>query len=334
MISNNEKGFLPLLVKGSTKVRSKPTNSKTTLDSDEPKSGKIKKLGKLQNIQLQQSKDLKVSLKKGNGLASTNSTPKYTVFELESNTNEKVFSSTIFSKVPTEQSIATRSNPLQQSFRMSSKDSNYIRSATCDKTKESSGRIIRISHLNSEGKLVSISPDKKPHGMLHGCNSLDSLENPDKNMLEVFQEDQINENEDLAMEEDAMEVPQLSKKKKKGYTALSQMMPQNLTEEKAKFFEKGGKYNPNFLYMCQTVKFQYAKPHTKYLVLAKKIMKQVLDEYGSDENYIERFDGRLLNLEETTKSFTKYIQAHGLEDCLELVFSEKTVIREDVLIIS
>ena len=116
-----------------------------------------------------------------------------------------------------------------------------------------------------------------------------------------------------------------SSKKKKGYTALSEMVPLNLEEEKIKFFEKEFKYNPQFEYSNQGFRQQFDKPDTKYMKTAKMILNACNRDFGDDEKYMEATGGRLITKEETEEYFEKYIKELGLEGFLDYVFSEKTV---------
>jgi hypothetical protein len=116
-----------------------------------------------------------------------------------------------------------------------------------------------------------------------------------------------------------------AKKKKKGFAALSEMVPMNLEKEQQLFFQNAFKYNPNFEYISQNIKQQFSKPHAKYLKIAKLILSKCIDEYGTDDAYLERTGGRMLSKDETTQYFEHYIKELGFEECLSLVFSENTV---------
>jgi len=143
-----------------------------------------------------------------------------------------------------------------------------------------------------------------------------------------------NDEEDPQCEIDKEEttVPnQKTGKKKKGYTALSEMVPLNLDEERLRFFERDCKYNPQFEYSNQGFKQQFDKPHTKYLKVAKMILNACISEYGTDENFFEKTGGRVITKEETETYFENYIQEHGLEGCLDIIFSEKTVAPTSVI---
>jgi len=147
---------------------------------------------------------------------------------------------------------------------------------------------------------------------------IDSMENID---------DDENENQcEIEIEKEEAVAPNLkSGKKKKGYTALSEMVPLNLDEERLRFFERDCKYNPQFEYSNQGFKQQFDKPHTKYMKVAKMILNACISEYGTDENFIEKTGGRIITKEETETHFENYIQEHALDGCLDIVFSEKTV---------
>lgn len=146
--------------------------------------------------------------------------------------------------------------------------------------------------------------------------AIDSME------LDHIEETQCEFDEDLVNQGNQM---LKSGKKKKGFTALSEMVPQNLEEEKQKFFEKEYKYNPQFEYINQNFKQHFEKPHTKYLKVSKMILNTCIRNYKDDEEYLEATGGRLITREETETYFDNYIKEHGLEGCLDIVFSENTV---------
>ena len=125
---------------------------------------------------------------------------------------------------------------------------------------------------------------------------------------------------------DTAKNPEDPKKKKKGYSALSEMLPVNLEKEQQTFFINKFKYNPIFEYASTNIKHQFSKPHTKYLKIAKLILNKCIEEYGSDEVYFEKTGGRLINREETTIFFEQYIKKLGLEEYLTLIFSENRVL--------
>lgn len=136
------------------------------------------------------------------------------------------------------------------------------------------------------------------------------------------------ETETCEIDNEAQNTPNVkASKKKKGYTALSEMVPLNLEEERLKFFEKEFKYNPQFEYNMQNFKQHFEKPHTKYLKIAKLILNSCIRDYGDDEQFLEATGGRLITREETEAYFDSYIKELGLEGCLDIVFSEKTVRR-------
>ena len=170
---------------------------------------------------------------------------------------------------------------------------------------------------------------------LHSCNDLVqnqqkieiSIENCGLNYgLNTIQisNNQINLDNKI-LTPDTGKKPEDPKKKKKGYSALSEMLPVNLEKEQQTFFINNFKYNPIFEYSSTNIKQQFSKPHTKFLKIAKLILNKCIEEHGSDEIYLEKTGGRLITREETTIFFEKYIKELGLEEYLTLVFSENTV---------
>jgi len=211
----------------------------------------------------------------------------------------------------------------------------------------------RKDSCNGDNSSTSISPEKKGRKLTAPQSTRSKSEfsklkpqppasqNPytDFHDLEVIDSMEIVDPEDEEPQceidkEEMTQAPQnfKSPKKKKGYTALSEMVPLNLEEERLKFFERGFKGNPQFEYSTSGVfKQQFDKPHTKYMKVAKMILNQCISEYGTDEIYLEKTGGRLITKEETEKYFENYINEHGLDGLLDIVFSEKTVAPTSVI---
>jgi len=156
-----------------------------------------------------------------------------------------------------------------------------------------------------------------------------SCESPDQDENISFDEDckiVENKNEENVEEEGKVLNSSIDQpKKKKVYTALSEMVPLNLEEERKKFFEKNYSYNPQFVYNMQFFKQQFSKPHTRYLKIAKMILNACIKEFGDDEKFLDVTGGRVITQKETEYFFYEYIKQLGLEDHITIVFSENTV---------
>jgi len=185
--------------------------------------------------------------------------------------------------------------------------------------------MIFTSYFRSKSEFSRLKPQPPATQNPYAANEIHDLEVIDS--MEIID----NEDEEAQCEIDEEEMAQAPqnvksvKKKKKGFTALSEMVPLNLEEERLRFFERGFKGNPQFEYSNQNFKQQFDKPHTKYMKVAKMILNQCINEYGTDENYIEKTGGRVLTKEETEKYFENYIKELNLEGHLDIIFSEKTV---------
>ena len=116
------------------------------------------------------------------------------------------------------------------------------------------------------------------------------------------------------------------KKKKKILTALKDMVPLNLNEEKQTFFNLSGNYNPVFQYRMEDLNQKFSQAHTSHLGIAEKILQECIKEFGDDENYIEISGGKLSIQADIEARFAEYIKELGLEKYLKLAFSDKIVI--------
>lgn len=123
------------------------------------------------------------------------------------------------------------------------------------------------------------------------------------------------------------------KKVTKSHLSLLQKInPLNKDIEKEKFFFDTS-YNPQFEYEEDT-SFEeletYGKVSDKYVGEAKKIIDQVIKTYGTETNYLEQVEGKLLSQDESVAAIEKYLQENGLENTVELSFSSNFISRTSV----
>lgn len=119
------------------------------------------------------------------------------------------------------------------------------------------------------------------------------------------------------------------KKKKKGPT-LQELIPLNYLSEKAKFYQMNLKYNPQFIYSFEKLKWPYKRPHVQLLKSAKAILEATIQKYGNDSVYYSQF-GRVITQEETCKYFDEYIATLNLTDKLTYIFTENTIAPTSVI---
>ena len=183
-----------------------------------------------------------------------------------------------------------------------------------------------------DGQFHSCEDDIEEHDII--CPSIDLIHNQQQIEIDAetyglnriqISSNQMNSNNKVTNIDVSKKAEEL-KKKKKGFSALSEMLPTNLEKEQQIFFMNKFKYNPVFEYASTHIKHQFSKPHTKYLKISKLILNKCIEEYGSDEVYLEKTGGRLITKEETTHFFERYINELGLGEYLTLTFSENTVI--------
>jgi hypothetical protein len=107
------------------------------------------------------------------------------------------------------------------------------------------------------------------------------------------------------------------------------LTPLNLLEQEELFFKSGSSINPTFFYNNQKnvhrILKSFQKPKGDLLPLAIQIIESYLKLYNSEEEFLNRFGGKVLSIEETKDAFMRYIRELGLEDQIELKFSNTTV---------
>ena len=100
------------------------------------------------------------------------------------------------------------------------------------------------------------------------------------------------------------------KRKKRKFPQMRSLIPQNLSEEKEKFYSQNQNYNPIFKYKSPIKKFS-SKPHKKLLFLANKILTATLTLHKSYKKY-EKLGGNPIKKSETSEKIDAYLLQHNL----------------------
>ncbi len=111
-------------------------------------------------------------------------------------------------------------------------------------------------------------------------------------------------------------------------TKLSDLIPLNLEEEKAKFFASNFTYNPQFIYQKNTPTKElekYGKPKWWYLFLAHKILRK----YLKNKNQITstELSKNFIEAAELEKILKKRLAVYELENSYQIIFSKNFVSR-------
>lgn len=111
---------------------------------------------------------------------------------------------------------------------------------------------------------------------------------------------------------------------------LAILTPVNLFEEKKKFFADPS-YNPQFIYeesIPEDELMSYGVPHSKYVKLAKKIVKETFQEYS--EKDLDEEKGKALSKDEVDQKIKLFLQMHGLENRFGVIWSSSFVARTTI----
>ena len=105
---------------------------------------------------------------------------------------------------------------------------------------------------------------------------------------------------------------------------LQKLLPTNLSAEKEQFFTKSD-YNPQFTYR-EEIDFSrppYAgKIEKNLLPQAIEILQRTMNQFGSEEAFIENTEGALLSSEEATTRIHQYLRENGLDGQADIVTSD------------
>ena len=117
-------------------------------------------------------------------------------------------------------------------------------------------------------------------------------------------------------------------RRKGKYTDIMSLVPNNLNDEKEKFFEKEGQYNPDFKYQIKKIKSSYLKkPKKKYLDIAIKILEEVKKHYTCQKEFEKTHGGRLLKFKDAKKFINSYLHNLGVKSKIDIVYKENMVAR-------
>lgn len=109
---------------------------------------------------------------------------------------------------------------------------------------------------------------------------------------------------------------------------LSQLIPLNLEEEKAKFLAAAGDYNPQFVYESEILEsdlVQHGFPKAEYLKLAQKIVE--VGMAGQTEEELSLRNGRVLSQTEVESKVKTFLTMHHLENRYKISWSSSFVAR-------
>lgn len=111
------------------------------------------------------------------------------------------------------------------------------------------------------------------------------------------------------------------------------LTPLNLGEEKKKFLFDTN-YNPQFIYEKDiTAEFlydQYGRFDGELSQKALWIVESVLKKWGSESEYLNAVEGKILSREDATKRIQEYLQDCGLQSTVKLNFSDKFIARTHI----
>ncbi|KAJ8042149.1 hypothetical protein HOLleu_13140 [Holothuria leucospilota] len=114
-----------------------------------------------------------------------------------------------------------------------------------------------------------------------------------------------------------LENPKATRRKGKSPYIIYAIMPNNLLEEKRKFFASGYKCNPVFTYDTpadESTLTRYSHASYSLLPQAVRIMESALERYGCYEKFEETTAGRRLMPHEFQERFETYLKAENLEN--------------------
>ena len=104
---------------------------------------------------------------------------------------------------------------------------------------------------------------------------------------------------------------------------VQDLTPINLEEEKRKFFDKDGNYNPQFKYkklITINMLYRYGKPKPKFIELAKQILKKSFQD--RTETDIRKMEGEHLSQQQAKLMIKDFITNNHLENEVEVKWSE------------
>lgn len=102
---------------------------------------------------------------------------------------------------------------------------------------------------------------------------------------------------------------------------VQQMTPQNLEEEKQKFFESKCKYNPHFKYpdlITLNKRSKYGDPKPKYVKLAHQILEEAFSKHSEKE--LREMEGEPISAAEGEKMILEFLEQNNLTDQIRIVW--------------
>lgn len=109
---------------------------------------------------------------------------------------------------------------------------------------------------------------------------------------------------------------------------LKKVIPLNLNAEKEKFFQNNS-YNPQFVYQEKKEKnrdlYKFGLPNKETLGLAQEIVNRAYHNRNYDD--LHKLEGKKLSQPEVTQAFQQFIEEHGLEKDLKIIWSPSFVAR-------
>lgn len=123
-----------------------------------------------------------------------------------------------------------------------------------------------------------------------------------------------------------------TKSEEKKLTLLQKIIPTNVETEKEKFFFDQN-YNPQFEYpeeISDKELLSYGEVSEEFLPQAKWVIDTVIKKYGSEMNFLEETEGKILHQDEATRLIRKYLAESNIEDRVELRLSRQFIARTAV----
>lgn len=115
-------------------------------------------------------------------------------------------------------------------------------------------------------------------------------------------------------------------------TIIQKINPINKEEEKEKhLFDP--LYNPQFEYEEEVTAEEYASYggiSDKYISQVKHILDEVLEEYGSEDNYLDTVEGKVMGVEDVRQAVQEYAQRLEMDQEITFHFSNTFVARTSV----
>lgn len=146
----------------------------------------------------------------------------------------------------------------------------------------------RIAEMDACGPKLAVQTGKPDDYMMDNLKHM-IIEEADNMIDESDKENEFAEEREILVK---------LKKARKKTNILADLIPLNLQEEREKFYAKGCKYDPQFVYGNENLVLKYKKPHAQFVREAKNILDAVLSKYGSDDNFFE-LQGQVVTKEAT-----------------------------------